>query len=109
MVLLNDPQYVEAARVMAQNIMRHDQTLKENIELAFRKLTGRKPKENELELLIRVYDKSLNSFEKEPVLADKVLSVGEYMVDDELDKLQLAAHTLTFSTILNLDETISKE
>ena len=100
---------MEAARVMAQNIMVHNQPPEANISVAFRKLTGRKPKEKELNILKEEYDKSLESFEKNPQLVDELLNIGDYFIDEQLDQQILAAHTVTFSTILNLDETISKE
>lgn len=109
LVLLNDPQYMEAARVMAQNIMAYNQTPEANISVAFRKLTGRKPKENEIDILKEEYDKSLESFKENPELVNELLNVGDYFIDEDLDQQMLAAHTVTFSTILNLDETISKE
>ncbi|MFT4567483.1 MAG: hypothetical protein ACI9FN_002450, partial [Saprospiraceae bacterium] len=109
LVLLNDPQYMEAARVMAQNLMADHQSPEANISLAFRKLTGRKPKEKELNILKEEYDKNLESFATNPELIDELLNIGEYFIHENLDPQILAAHTVTFSTILNLDETISKE
>jgi hypothetical protein len=109
LALLNDPQYMEAARVMAQNIMAYDQPMQENVKVAFRKLTGRQPNEDEIKMLIEVYDTSLNSFKENPEKAIELLSVGDYMIDERLDQNLLAAHTVTFSTIFNLDETITKE
>jgi hypothetical protein len=109
LVLLNDPQYMEAARVMAQNIMAYNQSPEANISVAFRKLTGRKPKEKELNILKKEYDKNLVSFTANPKLIDDLLNIGDYFRDENLDQQMLAAHTVTFSTILNLDETISKE
>ena len=100
---------MEAARVMAQNIMAYNHTPEANISVAFRKLTGRKPKENELGILKGEYDKSLESFKENPELVNELLNVGDYLIDENLDQQMLAAHTVTFSAILNLDETISKE
>ena len=109
LVLLNDPQYMEAARVMAQNILISNQGPEENITVAFRKLTGRKPKDREMNMLTKVYNESLNNFKEHPSLVSDLLNIGDYIIDEELDQPKLAAHTVTFSTILNLDETITKE
>ncbi|MEQ6120163.1 DUF1553 domain-containing protein [Reichenbachiella sp. MALMAid0571] len=109
LVLLNDPQYMEAARVMAQNILIANQAPEENISIAFRKLTGRKPKEKEINMLTKVYNESLNNFKENPTLIASLLNIGEYAIDESLNQPMLAAHTVTFSTILNLDETITKE
>lgn len=109
LVLLNDPQYMEAARVMAQNLLANNQAPKENITVAFRKLTGRKPKENEMNMLTKVYNESLDNFREHPNLISELLNIGDFNINEELDQPMLAAHTVTFSTILNLDETITKE
>lgn len=109
LILLNDPQYMEAARAMAQNILPQHQTIEENITIAFRKLTGRTPNEGEIEMLTEVYQESIDSFLENPDLVPELLAVGDHYIDEELDQQELAAHTLTFSTIINLDESISKE
>ena len=109
LVLMNDPQFMEAARVMAQNILTKGQSIEENIIVAFRKLTGRKPLENEIAMLVEVYNQSIDSFDENPKLITELLNIGDYAIDESLDLPMLAAHTITFSTILNLDETISKE
>ena len=109
LALLNDPQYMEAARVMAQNIMANDQPMQENVKVAFRKLTGRMPTQEEIQMLTEVYDTSLHSFKENPQKAIELLNVGDYRIDERLDQNLLAAHTVTFSAIFNLDETISKE
>ncbi len=109
LVLMNDPQYMEAARVMAQNILMKNHTKEENIAFAFRKLTSRNADESEMEMLIEVYEESMASFRENPSLVPELLQVGEYFVDKNLDQQELAAHTIVCSTILNLDETITKE
>jgi hypothetical protein len=109
LVLLNDPQYMEAARVMAQNIISYNKLPEENITVAFRKLTGRKPKEREMNILMKEYFNNLESFRANPELIQELLNIGDYLIDEKLDKFMLAAHSVTISTILNLDETISKE
>lgn len=109
LVLLNDPQYMEAARVMAQDLLTDQQPVESNITTAYRKLTGRKPGENELKTLMDVFNDGLDSFNKNPELIPELLEIGEYPIDESLDQKLLAAHTYTISTILNLDETITKE
>ena len=41
--------------------------------------------------------------------AESLLSVGETKADPALDAVELAAYTTVASTLLNLDETITKE
>ncbi len=109
LVLLNDPQYMEAARVLAQTLLGKEMPLDENITTAFRKFTGRAPQSAELDMLREVHEQALLSFNNNPELSNKLLQVGDYKLDETLNPKELAALTLTISTILNLDETISKE
>jgi len=109
LVLLNDPQYMEAMRVMAQNILSENPSIEDDIKLAFRKLTSRKPDETETKMLLEVYEESIASFQENPEHIDDLLHIGDYFVDESLDQQEVAARTIVFSTILNLDETISKE
>ena len=100
---------MEAARVMAQNILVSNEPPENNFIVAFRKLTGRRPNENELELLTEDYHNNFEYFREHPNRMQELLSNGDYTIDENLDLNILAAHTLTISAILNLDETISKE
>lgn len=110
LVLLNDPQFMEAARVMAQNLIAQNGNDPEtNISSAFRKLTARTPKQEELNGLIALYQEQLDVYKKSKDEAQKLISIGEYRLDTKIDVAQLAAHTLVISTLMNLDETITKE
>ncbi len=109
LVLMNDPQYMEAARVMAQKLLTSNPSPENNLTLAFRKLTGRQPKPNELEILLQSYQESLKSFSEYPSSSTELLLVGDFPINENLDQNVLAAHTIAISSIMNLDETISKE
>lgn len=107
---LNDPQFVEASRLLAERMMTEGgRNLESQIAFAFKAATSRTPEEQEIELLSELYREELEAFQAEPLRADSLLGVGEYPVDDNLDTTQLAAGTIVASTILNLDETITKE
>ncbi len=56
LVLLNDPQFIEASRELAKNILQQSEELNIQISLAFRKLTGRKPSNEELNQLQQLYE-----------------------------------------------------
>lgn len=105
LILLNDPTYVEAARMLAQKVKseQHKDT-KELIGLAFRRLTGRKPNEKEMEVLIGLYAQEINHFKNDPNKANQVLSIGEYPLDTSWDPNELAALTIVNNTIMNHDE-----
>ena len=107
---LNDPQFVEASRLLAERMMTEGgENLESQISFAFKAATARTPKEQEIQLLSELYMEEFEAFQAEPARADSLLGVGESPVDNNLDTTQLAAGTIVASTILNLDETITKE
>lgn len=109
LVLLNDPIYVEAARVFAANILAlGKQSVDSRIEDAFERAIGRKPSRRERSELAGLYRKSLKQFVQNPKEADALLSVGEAPVPERMDAVQLAAMTTVTRVVLNLHETITR-
>jgi hypothetical protein len=108
LVLMNDPTYVEASRKLAERLMAHADSTDERIAFAFRLATGRHPVEKEVEVLRRVYNLQLNRYRQDAKAALRLLSVGESPRDERFTPAELAAWTIVASTILNLDETITK-
>jgi hypothetical protein len=102
--LMNDRIFVEAARVLAQRMMREG-----GIEYGFRLVTARKPSEKELALLQRSYDYYRTRFQSDSAAALKLVSEGDAPRDPSLDVTQLAAYTNVASLILNLDEAVTKQ
>ncbi len=113
LVTLNDPQFVEAARVLAQRAWAKGQVTKETpptsaIAYAFTSLTSRPPRQNELDAMKQLYEEEYRDFLKNPKRADELLKVGEYPVDKSLNKAALAAMTIVASTMMNFDEFVIK-
>lgn len=109
LVLLNDPAYIEAARVLGQRIMREGGTdVRERIAFAFVLCTARKPLPKELDVLEKIYAAQLARFQQNPAAATKLISVGEMPRPAELNAGELAAWTTIGNILLNLDETITK-
>ena len=108
LILLNDVQFIEAARVLAQNLLNENLDKKSTLKKAFRMVTSRIPKEKELETLAQLWQESKLEFEKQPTDADKLIKLGEYPIESNVDKLELAAFTVVTSAIFNLNETITK-
>lgn len=106
LVMMNDPAVLEASRVLAARLLEEKSDAKSKITKAFRLIVCRKPKENELEILSRYYDKQLNSIDA--ATANKMLAEGEYPVSGDVDKKALASMMRTISTIYNLEEAIMK-
>ncbi|HEU5146831.1 MAG TPA: DUF1553 domain-containing protein, partial [Chryseosolibacter sp.] len=109
LVLLNDPQYVEASRVIAEKMM-HEGGADPGarISYAFRLLTSRNPTGPELELLIKLYDDEVANYRKDVKSAVDLLSVGEHARDRSLDVVTLAANTVVASVIMNHDASYTK-
>ncbi|TWU09360.1 Planctomycete cytochrome C [Symmachiella macrocystis] len=109
LVLLNDPQYVEAARGLAERMLqKKDATLQDRVGQAFQLLTSRRAAERELELLSQLYEEQLAEFQQHPDQAAKLLAIGDHRSDETLDPAQLAALTVVVETIMNFDETVTK-
>ncbi len=109
LTLLNDPQFVEASRVLSEKVQKeYPDSVAQQIELAFRRSTGLKPNNEQLEILNEHYETSLKQFIDAPTMVDSILSVGEKPFDQALSKEKTAAMTLVVSTIFNFDESYMK-
>ena len=109
LVLLNDPTYVEAARILAERMMTQGgATPAERIRFAFRLATARPPSERELTMLTELFEKQQTRYRADRPAAAKLLANGETKRNEKLDAAELAAWTNVASTILNLDETVTK-
>jgi hypothetical protein len=109
LVLLNDPTFVEAARGLAQRLLREaDTTVEARAAFAFRLATSRSPRPKELAILTAQYVKQHQRFEANKGAADQLLAIGDSDPTAGLDTIELAAWTTVASIILNLDESISR-
>lgn len=122
LVTLNDPQFVEAARVLAQQSPLHPQRgdlltrqpllqaglAEGSIDYFFKAVISRPARPEELKLMTQLYAEELADFKANPKRARELLSVGEYPVDKTWNPAELAAWTVVTSTIMNFDEAIIK-
>lgn len=109
LVLLNDPQYVEAARVLAEKeLKRHPGQVDLQIRDVFRELTSRRPSEAELNVLTRLHSEQKRHFEAAPDDAKLFLSVGDSPRDEQLSLSDHAALTVIVKTLLSFDECVTK-
>ncbi|OWK38113.1 PSD1 and planctomycete cytochrome C domain-containing protein [Fimbriiglobus ruber] len=109
LVLMNDPTYVEAARKLAERTMTEGgATAAERITFAFRLAAARKPAEPEVRVLQRVLDTQREKYRAAPDAAKKLLAVGASPRNEKLDAAELAAWTMVATTILNLDEVLTR-
>jgi hypothetical protein len=109
LVLLNDPTYVEAARVFAERVLKHggkDATAR--IDYAFREALQRKASDQELKILSALLQEHLQHYQANPKEAEALIKVGERAAAAELRPPELAAWTSVTRAILNLHETITR-
>ncbi len=109
LVLMNDPTYVEAARKLAERLMREaGDSAHDRLALAFELALARPPEETESAALRAVLDEQLAWYAENKDAAQALLGVGESARDESLDEVELAAWATVASVILNLDETITR-
>jgi hypothetical protein len=110
LALLNDTQFVEAARVLAQRVLSDAPASdRAGITIAFRRAVAREPTESETNSLLRLLSSERLRFQQDRAGADALLSVGEWPVPAEMNRSELAAWTVLANVLLNLDEALSRE
>jgi len=108
--LMDDPTYLEAARALAERTLTEaGRDPDKRISYAFRLATARDPERREVQLLRQLEQQELAHYRRDRDAAVQLLKVGESPYDPKWDASELAAWTTVASTILNMDETITKE
>ena len=109
LVTMNDPQFVEAAKVLAENAMLTSKSeRKAGIQYIFKAALSRPARPNELVLMMELYEAELQDFQKDKSRANSLLTTGDRPSNKSLNQEQLAALTVVANTILNYDEAIVK-
>jgi len=106
---LNDPTWVEAARVLAERSMKASPDNGDRLVHAFRRVLGRKPTPYDEQALRRTFDRQFAIFKGDGEAAKQLLAVGESPRDASLDPAEHAAMATTCLAILNLDEALTRE
>ena len=107
LTLMNNTIFVEAARNLAERmLMSSDGAIEPRIGFGFRAVLARQPTNDELILLMDLYQEMHVRFANDSARATKLLSTGESKHSESLDDAKLAAMTIVASTILNLDEAV---
>jgi hypothetical protein len=108
LVLMNDPTYIEAARVLAAWVLKSHPAVDQRVDAMFRRCLGRSARADEQAAMEQLLEEAMKHFQQQPELASKLLQVGSAPVDEKADAIETAAWSVVASTILNLDETITK-
>ena len=107
--LLNDVTFVEAARVLAERVLKTAKTTDARLALAFRLAAARSPSQAEQKILCAAFDQHHAHYRRDRAAALKLVSTGEAPRDRQLDSAEHAAYAAVCNLILNLDEVITKE
>jgi hypothetical protein len=109
LVTMNDPQFVEAARVLAQRAMQASQGGSNGaIDFMTLRVLARVFTPAEREIVRAAYDDFLTHYRRNLSAAEKLIAVGEYPADRTLPAAELAALTMVANQILSLDEVLNK-
>ena len=109
LVLMNGPQFVEAARKLGEAMVReHGDNIDSIVHETFRTLTSREPSERELALLQQLHDEQLAHFEKDSKATDAFLGTGASPEAKGLAKPRVAAAGVLAKALMNFDESVVK-
>jgi hypothetical protein len=104
LVLLNDPQFVEAGRHLSQKLIReHGTDDAQVLSAMFRTLSGRHPTADDRAVLEELYQQQLAFFENHQQQAEHYLQTGDAAYDNTLPPARLAAHSVVATTLLNYE------
>jgi len=108
LTLLNDPTFVEAARVLAEESIasRPSADFGAGLDTAYRRLLSRPPEDRERQSLEKLFEAQLAYYGAHPDDAKKLIAVGYHPAPASVDPARLAAWTSVTRVLLNLNETI---
>ncbi len=109
LVLLNDPQLIEASRALATgSIKKYPKEVDKQIAYIFRKATSRSPDTEEKKMLLDHYMGMLDKMDNGTIIPEDYIGIGESNIGKDIPLNELAPLSLVAHTILNLDETITR-
>lgn len=120
LTLLNDPAYVEFAKMLGQKMLKDREPIgsardlkkpdedRKRIAYGFRICTSRPPTEKEMEILTKLLNDQRAHFKADIKAAKNLLGVGEAKADATIDAVELAAWASVGNALLSLDATIHR-
>ena len=107
--LLNDVQYFEAARGLAQRMLREGGAdMAARVRFGYQVVLGRPPAADELAVITKALERAQARYRTDEASAQKAIGFGDSKPDPKIDAAELAAYTLTANLLLNLDETVTR-
>ena len=104
---MNDPQFVEAARWLAQHALKQA-NVEGQVNFMADRLLSRDLDAKEMAIVLASYRDYLSYYDSKPDDAKRLLAVGESKADESLPKPQFAALTMVANELLNMDEVLVK-
>lgn len=108
LVTLNDPQFVEAARKLAEHAVKGRSDASSIANAAAQRVLSRSFSDRELKLVLATLQDYTAHYAAHPEDATALIKIGESQADDQLDPQSLAAWTIVCNQIMNLDEALNK-
>jgi len=109
LVTLNDPQFFEAARVLAAKAIKEGEgDWDSSLAFVAQRTICRTFNETETGIVKEDYNAYFDHYRENPDQAKKLIVVGQSEADKSLDVAELAAWTMVCNQLLNLDEVLNK-
>ncbi|WP_017446949.1 DUF1553 domain-containing protein [Gayadomonas joobiniege] len=108
LTLLNDPQVVEASRVLAEKMMQKRPKVEDQLAGVFKALTSREVTAEQLQILHQMYQRVVVDFKQDPSKAEAFLNVGEMPVNSDLPAVELAALGTVSNMLVSHDAAVIK-
>ena len=108
LALLNDPVFVEAARVLAQKAMAETTDAQGRLRFIFNRVLQRDPEPEELSVLLPRIEQWISHFTKNPKDSHNFLSIGQAPADSDFPEAERAAWSNCSRLILNLHEFLTR-
>lgn len=109
LVTLNDPQYIEAARVLAQRVLKQkDASMIQRANFVMYRLLARPLTEAEKSIIASSFADLFAYYQSHPDDAKQLISVGDSKNNEDVDAPTLAAWTMLINQLMNLDEVLNK-
>ncbi len=104
LVLLNDPQFVEISRLLAEDLLAKNENAEKSVEEAYFRLCGKPISKKTKSDLLKLYVEEKSRFESEIDAANTFVKIGQYPPPKNIEAPKLASLTLIINSIMNLDE-----
>jgi len=108
LVTLNDPQYIEAARVLASGILKQAPDFDSRIKWLTLRVMSRELTAEEKQIVQQSLDDLLKHYQGQPAAAKELLQVGDAPQMPEISDAEVAAWTMVANELMNLDEVLNK-